>query len=159
MSLLSNYNKPRRLIYANLTSIWLKDVSKVLEKTNTNSYYHGFDISADQFPENPGNFKFSVQDITLPFAKEHWNRYDVVHVRLLVAALEETDYRTAISNLSAILSMSPNTFTFIGPTLTTLILLMKSLAVFFNGRKSTRKPTNQPTTPWFRRSDGVSIFR
>ncbi|KAJ6119067.1 hypothetical protein N7471_013018 [Penicillium samsonianum] len=85
------------------TGIWLKDVSKVLEKTNTNSYYHGFDISADQFPENPGNFKFSVQDITLPFPKEHWNRYDVVHVRLLVAALEETDYRTAISNLSAIL--------------------------------------------------------
>ncbi|KAK2836966.1 hypothetical protein FQN49_006542 [Arthroderma sp. PD_2] len=85
------------------TGIWLKDVSKLLEKTNPKCYYHGFDISADQFPEQPGNVQFSVQDITLPFPKEHWHRYDVVHVRLLVAALEESEYKTAISNLSAIL--------------------------------------------------------
>ncbi|KAJ5762328.1 uncharacterized protein N7511_005710 [Penicillium nucicola] len=85
------------------TGIWLKDVSTVLEQTNTNCYYHGFDIAADQFPANRGNLDFSVQDITLPFPKEHWNRYDLVHVRLLVAAIDEVDYMTAISNLSAIL--------------------------------------------------------
>ena len=105
MSLLSTSYKPTRLIHAYFISIWLKDVSKVLEKTNINCYYHGFDVSADQFPKNTGNLEFSIQDITLPFPQEHWNRYDVVHVRLLVAALEETDYKTAISNLSAILSM------------------------------------------------------
>ncbi|KAF9883356.1 hypothetical protein FE257_003572 [Aspergillus nanangensis] len=85
------------------TGIWLTDVSQVLDKTNTSCYYHGFDISADQFPKSPGNIEFSVQDITLPFPKEHWNRYDMVHVRLLVVALEESDYKTAISNISSIL--------------------------------------------------------
>ncbi|OQD87727.1 hypothetical protein PENANT_c005G05526 [Penicillium antarcticum] len=88
------------------TGIWLKDVSKGLNKTNTNCYYHGFDISADQFPDDTGNLKFSAQDITLPFPEEHWNRYDLVHVRLLVAAIDEADYKAAISNLSAILSIA-----------------------------------------------------
>ncbi|KAM5449461.1 hypothetical protein MaudCBS49596_004942 [Microsporum audouinii] len=85
------------------TGIWLKDVSQLLEKTNTQCYYHGFDISADQFPKNPENIQLSVQDITLPFPKEYWNRFDIVHVRLLVAALQESDYKAAVSNLSAIL--------------------------------------------------------
>ncbi|EFR03062.1 hypothetical protein MGYG_06060 [Nannizzia gypsea CBS 118893] len=85
------------------TGIWLRDVSKLLETTNPKCYYHAFDISADQFPEQPGNIQFEVQDITLPFSKEHWHRYDVVHVRLLVAALEEVDYKAAVTNLSAIL--------------------------------------------------------
>ncbi|KAL3470108.1 hypothetical protein BJX99DRAFT_264543 [Aspergillus californicus] len=86
------------------TGIWLKDVAAAMDETQR-CYYHGFDISADQFPsEKPGaNIDFSVHDITLPFPEEHWNRYDVVHVRLLVAALEESDYKTAVSNLSAIL--------------------------------------------------------
>ncbi|EAU33984.1 predicted protein [Aspergillus terreus NIH2624] len=83
--------------------IWLKDVSQIFEKAHLQCYCHGFDISAEQFPKKPGNIEFSVQDITLPFPKEHWNRYDIVHVRLLVAALDESEYRTAISNLSAIL--------------------------------------------------------
>ncbi|KAJ5372013.1 hypothetical protein N7517_004019 [Penicillium concentricum] len=85
------------------TGIWLKDVSQILDKTHNQCYYHGFDISADQFPEKPGNIQFSVQDITLPFPKEHWNRYDIVHVRLLIGALEESEYKTAVSNLSTIL--------------------------------------------------------
>lgn len=105
MSLLSISCESRRLTNALWTSIWLKDVSQILEKTHNQCYYHGFDISADQFPEKPGSIQFSVHDITLPFPKEHWNRYDMVHVRLLVAALEESEYKTAVLNLSAILSM------------------------------------------------------
>ncbi|KAL5336817.1 LaeA-like methyltransferase [Aspergillus crustosus] len=91
------------------TGIWLKDVSKILDNPKPQPYLHGFDISAAQFPtESPAdNPRFSVHDITLPFPEEHWNRYDLVHVRLLVAALEETEYKTAIANLSAILSMNP----------------------------------------------------
>jgi hypothetical protein len=94
-----------KIIRACLTSIWLQDVSKLLDKTNSNCYYHGFDISAKQFPETTGKLDFSVQDVTLPFPQEHCNRYDIVHVRLLVAALEVADYKNVISNLSAILSM------------------------------------------------------
>ncbi|KAL4871675.1 hypothetical protein BDV12DRAFT_183536 [Aspergillus spectabilis] len=87
------------------TGIWLKDVSRILDNPQSQRYYHGFDISAAQFPaeQAAGNIYFSVQDITVPFPKDHWNRYDLVHVRLLVAALEEIEYKSAISNLSAIL--------------------------------------------------------
>lgn len=78
----------------------------MLETSHTKCYYHGFDISPEQFPKEPGNIVFSVHDITKPFPKEHWNRYDLVHVRLLVVALEESEYRAAVSNIYAILSMS-----------------------------------------------------
>lgn len=86
--------------------IWLQDVSKFLDTPQIERYYHGFDISAEQFPENPGAIQFSVQDLTIPFPREHWERYDLVHVRLLVAALEEADYKAAIANIYNILSMA-----------------------------------------------------
>ncbi|PWY89171.1 LaeA-like methyltransferase [Aspergillus heteromorphus CBS 117.55] len=86
------------------TGIWLDDVSKCLAQTSpAQRYYHGFDISADQFPKTPGKIHFSVQDLTVPFAQEHWNRYDLVHVRLVIAALEEDEYQLAIANIHAIL--------------------------------------------------------
>ncbi|KAJ5291196.1 hypothetical protein N7478_000447 [Penicillium angulare] len=86
------------------TGIWLEDVSNVLDKAQVRSYCHGFDISAEQFPEEQSEkVQFSVQDITAPFPKEHCNRYDIVHVRLVVAAISESDYRTAIDNISVIL--------------------------------------------------------
>ncbi|KAL3465043.1 S-adenosyl-L-methionine-dependent methyltransferase [Aspergillus heterothallicus] len=87
------------------TGIWLKAVSQVLDnKPDSGVYYHGFDISDEQFPTAPApNLHFSTHDITLPFPDEHRNRYDLVHVRLLVAALDETDYAKAVANLSAIL--------------------------------------------------------
>lgn len=86
--------------------IWLQDVSKFLDTPQIERYYHGFDISAEQFPENPGAIQFSVQDLTIPFPREHRERYDLVHVRLLVAALEEADYKAAIANIYDILSMA-----------------------------------------------------
>ncbi|KAJ5833059.1 hypothetical protein N7474_001370 [Penicillium riverlandense] len=85
------------------TGIWLKDVSQMLENSHIRRYYHGFDISPEQFPKDPGSIAFSVHDITKPFPKEHWNRYDLVHVRLLVVALEESEYKAAVSNLYTIL--------------------------------------------------------
>ncbi|KAJ5370417.1 uncharacterized protein N7496_006509 [Penicillium cataractarum] len=86
------------------TGIWLKDVARELEKsTSAQRYYHGFDISPDQFPTDSGHVQFSVHDITKPFPKEHWNRYDLVHVRLLVAAIDESDYQAAIANIHSIL--------------------------------------------------------
>ncbi|RAL02552.1 class I SAM-dependent methyltransferase [Aspergillus ibericus CBS 121593] len=85
------------------TGIWLEDVTQFLERPHIERYYQGFDISSEQFPSNPGPIQLSVHDVTTPFPKEHWNRYDLVHVRLLVAALEESDYRAAITNIYNIL--------------------------------------------------------
>lgn len=90
-----------------LPSIWLKDVSKVLDpESQSPVYYHGFDISSQQFPKEEENIQFSIHDITKPFPAEHLGRYDLVHVRLLIAAIDESDYKLAIAHISAILSMS-----------------------------------------------------
>ncbi|PWY80780.1 hypothetical protein BO94DRAFT_520716 [Aspergillus sclerotioniger CBS 115572] len=88
------------------TGIWLEDVSQFLNLTTPHiqRYYHGFDISSEQFPtSNPESIHLSIHDLTVPFPTEHHNRYDLVHVRLLVAALEESEYRVAITNIYDIL--------------------------------------------------------
>ena len=84
-------------------SAWLIDA---LREWGKNNYYHGFDISHEQFPQGVENISFSTHDITVPFPKEHLNRYDIVHVRLLIAALNESKYRKAVANVYALLSIS-----------------------------------------------------
>ena len=71
----------------------------------SNRYFHGFDISDAQFaPSSPDNVEFSVQDVLKPFPSEHRDRYDLVNVRMLVAALPEAEFRKAVENLTTILS-------------------------------------------------------
>jgi hypothetical protein len=124
-----------------------------LEKSNQiQRYYHGFDISPDQFPKDSGRVQFSVHDITKPFPKEHLNRYDLVHVRLLVAAIDETDYPAAIANVYSILSKSTISLYRIS-----ILTPLQSQEAILNGKKSTKKRTYQITTPSFGRSEDASI--
>ncbi|KAK6823172.1 hypothetical protein RU639_005942 [Aspergillus parasiticus] len=87
------------------TGIWLKRLlswSKYLP--GAPSYYlHGFDISSDQFPVEPGDINFTIHDITTPFPSEHLGRYDVVHLRLFVLALPESDIIKALTNVIGLL--------------------------------------------------------
>ena len=87
-------------------SVWLRSVSEKMDKMPINGtrYYHGFDISTDQFPSDPGNIHYSVQDILKPFHAEHLSRYDLVHVRFLVGAIREADYTPVVVNLLSLLS-------------------------------------------------------
>ncbi|KAL4898973.1 hypothetical protein BDW74DRAFT_184162 [Aspergillus multicolor] len=87
------------------TGIWLWDAKKVLEKHAGESerYFHGFDISAAQFPPAPEGIQLSVHDVFQPFPAEHHNRYDLVNVRLLVTAFPESEYQKAVNNLLTIL--------------------------------------------------------
>ncbi|KAL2864412.1 class I SAM-dependent methyltransferase [Aspergillus lucknowensis] len=88
------------------TGVWLYDARKQINETpgtGTQIYYHGFDISAAQFPENPDEIEFSVHDILKPFPAEHHNRYDLVNVKFLVAAFPESQYPAAVNNLLTIL--------------------------------------------------------
>lgn len=77
--------------------------------SDTKRYYHGFDISDVQFPKGPSDesIHFSLQNCLEPFPLEHHGRYDLVHVRLLVAALEKSEYKTAVANIATLLSMYP----------------------------------------------------
>jgi hypothetical protein len=82
-------------------------------------YYHGFDISSAQFPKTlfESNLELSVHDILQPFHKEHLGRYDLVNVRLLVGAIKETDYMTAVTNAASLLSQFPRFSPVSGETL------------------------------------------
>ncbi|BCS23503.1 class I SAM-dependent methyltransferase [Aspergillus puulaauensis] len=87
------------------TGIWLWDAQKQLNENAGQSerQFHGFDISAAQFPPAPAGITFSVHDIFQPFPAEHLNRYDLVHVRLLVTAFPESEFQKAVENLLTIL--------------------------------------------------------
>ncbi|KAL3472042.1 hypothetical protein BJX99DRAFT_12255 [Aspergillus californicus] len=85
------------------TGVWLWDAQRVLNAHSAQDrYYHGFDISDAQFPSTHG-IELSVQDVLKPFPSEHHNRYDLVHVRLLVAAITQSQTEAAVSNLMTIL--------------------------------------------------------
>jgi hypothetical protein len=93
--------------------IWLVEAAQTLHNRHPrrNLSFHGFDISPAQFPFSSlkaprHNIQLTVHDILQPFPKEHWGRYDLVHVRLLVGAMKEVDYPRAVRNLYDLLSES-----------------------------------------------------
>ncbi|KAL3458867.1 S-adenosyl-L-methionine-dependent methyltransferase [Aspergillus heterothallicus] len=87
------------------TGVWLWEVQQTLGQVVASSerYFHGFDISSAQFPAAPNGFELSVHDVLTPFPTEHHGRYDLIHVRLLVTALGESEFETAVQNISTIL--------------------------------------------------------
>ncbi|KAL4813917.1 hypothetical protein BDW67DRAFT_177437 [Aspergillus spinulosporus] len=92
---------------AESTRIWLLEARDLLNSRvpdREHRTFHGFDISAAQFPGSPPeDVSFSCQDILKPFPPEHHRKYDLVHVRLLVTAFPENEYETAVRNLVEIL--------------------------------------------------------
>ncbi|KAL3450366.1 hypothetical protein BJX65DRAFT_315891 [Aspergillus insuetus] len=92
------------------TGIWLLDAKAHLTthspSPSPNSYtLHGFDISDAQFlpsPESHG-LSLSVHDILRPFSLEHREKYDLVHVRMLVSAIKVEEYEVVVRNLVGIL--------------------------------------------------------
>ncbi|KAB8071182.1 hypothetical protein BDV29DRAFT_22310 [Aspergillus leporis] len=91
------------------TGIWLSSLTRALKAQPTNRpYLHGFDISSAQYPFykdiTPSHELYlSVHDIRNRFPLEHRERYDLVHVRLLVGALKEEDYSRSMRNLYELL--------------------------------------------------------
>ncbi|KAI9372263.1 hypothetical protein BJX61DRAFT_534113 [Aspergillus egyptiacus] len=87
------------------TGVWLREARKALGESSTRPerYYHGFDISSAQFPAESDGINYSVQDVFKPFPAEQHGRYDLVHVRLLVLALKESEYQAAVKNILSLL--------------------------------------------------------
>ena len=66
----------------------------------------GFDISADLFPDPrslPSNIRLSTMDVKQPPPREEHSRYDVVHVRLLIAAMNPGEWELAVGHLQKLL--------------------------------------------------------
>lgn len=93
-----------------MSRVWLQDVSETLRDKHPvqeRRLFHGFDISDAQFPSaHDDEFMFTVHDVLQPFPLSEHGRYDLVHVRLLMAALKEEDYGQVASNLHSLLSKS-----------------------------------------------------
>lgn len=87
------------------TGIWIKAAQELLKDIPSDNlrYYHGFDISNAQFPSDSENATFSVQDVLKPFPALHLASYDLVHVRLLCAAIKEVEFKDVAANLMTLL--------------------------------------------------------
>ncbi|PLB41386.1 putative LaeA-like methyltransferase [Aspergillus candidus] len=92
------------------TGIWLSTLDKSLPPPPPSSprYFHGFDISPEQFPRENDvsptrSIRLSVHNICERFPEEHRGRYDLVHLRLLAGALKEADYAVAVKNVCELL--------------------------------------------------------
>ncbi|KAI1258516.1 S-adenosyl-L-methionine-dependent methyltransferase [Xylariaceae sp. FL1019] len=68
--------------------------------------YEGFDISDALFPPRddlPSNVTLSTLDLKKPFPEHMHGQYDLVHLRLLVAAMRPEDWEPAVQNIFRIL--------------------------------------------------------
>lgn len=101
------------------TGIWLREAAQELGTPENPIKFTGFDISAQQFPqENIQGVEFVVHDVVEPFPLQHHGNFDMVNVRLLSYALEAQDLEKAVENIIQILrkSRSDSSF-FSGPIL------------------------------------------
>ncbi|KAI1113846.1 S-adenosyl-L-methionine-dependent methyltransferase [Nemania sp. NC0429] len=86
-----------------------------LREAYPDGVFEGIDISGDMFPatgaggdsevgrDNTRNIEFSVRDMKLPFPDEMLGRYDLVHARLLVVAMQPHEWEPAVRNLATLL--------------------------------------------------------
>ncbi|KAJ6095657.1 Methyltransferase type 12 [Penicillium sp. IBT 16267x] len=91
------------------TGIWLQDVAKSFPDTQS-VYLHGFDISNYFFPDGnvlsvPGRdyIPLTRHDARAQFRREHFGRYDLVHIHLLGTSLPKKDYAAVLKNVRQIL--------------------------------------------------------
>jgi len=84
------------------TGIFLLDLAKILPAA---SELHGFDISPAQFPQAdvPANIQFHLADAKKPFPSEFHEKFDVVHLRLLIPAMSGDDWETVTQNVCMLL--------------------------------------------------------
>ncbi|EED23100.1 conserved hypothetical protein [Talaromyces stipitatus ATCC 10500] len=70
--------------------------------TDNKRRYHDFDISDKQFPKDSSHdtIQLSLHNCLEPFPAERHGKYDLVHVRLMVAALKESDYKHVVANIA-----------------------------------------------------------
>ena len=85
------------------SSIWLVDVNRQLPSVHLD----GFDNSIDQFPSKgwlPDNISLSRLDVLKPIPEELKGKYDLVHVRLFLAVVQDDDPTPILRNLMDMLS-------------------------------------------------------
>lgn len=90
------------------TGIWPCEVAR---QAPSSVQFDGFDISDAQFPHPtflPKNVTLSKLDATLDPPESLYGKYDVVHIRLLMAVVENNDPMPWLDHCTKLLSMCPN---------------------------------------------------
>ncbi|KAI1018439.1 hypothetical protein LB503_005563 [Fusarium chuoi] len=85
------------------TGIFLKEIAP---KLPAEAQLDGFDIDTRKFYDPaslPENVKLQYGNVLEPFPKEYLGTYDLVHVKLLYAALKKDDWLQAVKNLKTLL--------------------------------------------------------
>ncbi|KAL7814624.1 S-adenosyl-L-methionine-dependent methyltransferase [Trichoderma aethiopicum] len=85
------------------TGIWLLDVASQVPST---VQLNGFDISDEQFPcqsSLPSNVKLSVMDAFAEVPEKHRGKYDIVHMRLWCAIVQDGDPSALIRHATQLL--------------------------------------------------------
>lgn len=132
---------------------WLYDIREARKKDTESSppstKYHGFDISPDLFPK-PGSprkvadIDFTAHDFYKPFPEEHIGKYDLVHARHLILAVEGADLIPATKHITSLLSTS------LSPSSKNNCLLnnlTQNPVVTSNGKNTTSKINSTTATP------------
>jgi SAM-dependent methyltransferase len=85
------------------TGVWLSDLATELP---SDARLDGYDIEPAKFPDVsqlPPNVKLSGCDVLVPFPESLHGQYDLVHVRLLITALNVEQWPTVAANLRSLL--------------------------------------------------------
>lgn len=84
------------------TTIWLREVALAYPAVEC----HGFDISDAMFPgqkDLPPNIQLHKADIKQPFEKRWLGGFDVVHIRLIQAAMRVEEWGPVLRNITTLL--------------------------------------------------------
>lgn len=84
------------------TTIFLREVASAYPVAEC----HGFDISDKMFPapaDLPENIDLHIADIKQPFESRWLGYFDVVHIRLIEAAMKKEDWAPVLRNLITLL--------------------------------------------------------
>nr|POE79460.1 n-methyltransferase sirn [Quercus suber] len=84
------------------TAIFLREIATA----HASAECHGFDISDKMFPAQadlPRNVALHIADVKRPFERRWIGYFDVVHVRLIEAAMRKDDWALVLRNLTTLL--------------------------------------------------------
>lgn len=88
------------------TGIWLLDLIKSTEVSGLNVKYHGFDISRALFPHPswlPKNMAFSTSDLLEEPPEAFQGKFDVVHIRMVLAVVRSNSPKPIIRHIKQLL--------------------------------------------------------
>ncbi|OJJ07549.1 hypothetical protein ASPVEDRAFT_142718 [Aspergillus versicolor CBS 583.65] len=97
---------------ATANGTWLYDIKDAREKEPesriVSTKYHGFDLSPELFPkpDSPrkvADIDFTAHNFYKPFPQEHIGKYDLVHARHLILAVEGEDLIPATEHITSLL--------------------------------------------------------